>query len=75
MGYSRVNSEEDIKVCRTCAFFWHWNGEVEYNFCAKWNEIIPKENELSSCERWLKEKRKGNVLNVTEMETISKGAK
>ena len=59
MGYSKFNTEEDIKACKTCAFFWHWSGETEYNFCAKWNEIIPKENELNFCERWLKGAKHG----------------
>ena len=41
MGYSKVDIKKNIKACKTCAFFWHWKGVFEYNFCAKWNDIIP----------------------------------
>jgi hypothetical protein len=56
MGYSKVEAKEDVKACKTCAFFWHWSGETEYNFCLKWNDIIPSEEELNVCDRYIKEK-------------------
>lgn len=61
MGYSKVEAKEDIKACKTCDFFWHWSGETEYNFCLKWNDIIPPEKELDVCDRYIKEKHNGNT--------------